>query len=79
MDRLQRSEGNRPRLQSGWEIYRAAVEDRVIGADGIDLLARCMQELGEEGLVAYRTVSGGACRCRRSGMARPFSSCMSGE
>jgi hypothetical protein len=59
LDRLQRSETGRTRLSQGWEIYQAAVDDNVIGRDGIDWLARGMQELHAESLIAFGSKSGG--------------------
>jgi hypothetical protein len=52
MDRLQRDEIGRNTLASSWELYQAAVGDGLIDHGGIDLLARCMQELHGEGLIA---------------------------
>ena len=60
LDRLQRSDTQRGRLYTGWDIYGCAVEDGVIGQDGIDWLAERMQELNDEGLIGFRTKSGGS-------------------
>jgi hypothetical protein len=53
MDRLQRDESRRAVLGSSWSIYEAAVDDKIIGRGGIDLLAQCMQELWDESLIAH--------------------------
>jgi hypothetical protein len=53
MDRLQKDEDRRNVLTSSWAIYQEAVDERIVGGDGIDLLARCMQELHEESLIAH--------------------------
>jgi TIR domain/Tetratricopeptide repeat len=60
LDRLQRSDSQRGRLYAGWDIYGCAVEDGVIGQDGIDWLAERMQELNDEGLIGFRAKSGGS-------------------
>lgn len=59
MDRLQRDENRRNMLASSWTLYEAAVEDGVIERGQIDWLARSMQELHEERLIAYRFRNGG--------------------
>lgn len=59
MDRLQRDENRRHVLASSWTLYEAAVEYKVIDRGQTDWLARCMQELYEEGLIAYRMRNGG--------------------
>ncbi len=53
MDRLQKDESRRSVLASSWSIYEEAVNEGLIGRDQIDLLARCMQELCQEGLIAH--------------------------
>jgi len=59
MDRLQRDESRRNVLASSWKLYEVAIADGVIDHGQIDWLARCMQELHEEGLIAYRLRSVG--------------------
>lgn len=59
MDRLQRDENRRNVLASSWKLYEVAVEEGVIDRGQIDWLAHCMQELHEEGLIAYRLRNAG--------------------
>jgi hypothetical protein len=55
MDRLQRDEQKRLSLYLSVDIMNAAVEEGLVGRGGIDRLAGCMQELCQEGLIAYST------------------------
>jgi hypothetical protein len=59
MVRLQQDEDRRAMLASSWKLYEAAVTDGLIDRGQIDWLARCMQELHSEGLIAYRLRNGG--------------------
>jgi hypothetical protein len=59
MDALQRSEAERPVLQTSWGIFQAAVKQSVVGAQGIDAFALRLQELHEDGLIAFRSQSAG--------------------
>jgi hypothetical protein len=60
MDEMQRSETERYRLQSGWNVFRAAVEAGLVDEQGIDVFARRMQELHDDGLIAFRSRAAGA-------------------
>jgi hypothetical protein len=59
MDRFQRDEHSRGVLRLSRDIYEAAVDDGLIGRGGIDWLARCMQELHDEGLIEFSTRNAG--------------------
>lgn len=59
MDQLQKDEARRNSLSSSWAIYQEAVDSDVVDRNGIDLLARCMQELHEEGLIAHELQNAG--------------------
>jgi len=59
MDRLEGDENRRNVLASSWTLYEVAVEDEVIKRGQVDWLARAMQELHKDGLIAYRSWSGG--------------------
>lgn len=59
MDQLQKDEDRRNSLASSWTIYQEAVDGGIVGRHGIDLLARCMQELHEEGLIAHELQNAG--------------------
>lgn len=60
MDRMQRDPVRRVKLASSWEIYLEAIACGLIDEQGIDHLARCMNELVRDGLIEYGMQSGGA-------------------
>ncbi len=46
-------------MTTSWKIYEAAVEEGIIATGGIDRLAVCMQELVNDGLIAFGSKQAG--------------------
>jgi len=59
MDRLQRDPIRRDELSAGHRIFRVCVEEGLLNEHSIDWLAELMQELHDEGLIAYGSVHAG--------------------
>lgn len=59
MSQLERSTQQRPKLQTGWMIFQAAVAAGIADPAGIDQFALRMQELHEDRLISYRARSAG--------------------
>jgi hypothetical protein len=59
MVRLEQDPMRRGTLWRGYDIFRAAVAEEIVGQDSIDWLAQRMQELHKDGLIAHGPVSGG--------------------
>jgi hypothetical protein len=58
IDRMYRDPLRRSELGSGWNLYQAAVREQLTPEGDIDAVARCVGELVEDGLVAFRMSTG---------------------
>jgi hypothetical protein len=59
MDRLEHDAERRIALSRSYDIFRACVEEGIVGEDSIDWIAQRMQQLLGEGLIAHGAVNGG--------------------
>jgi TIR domain len=59
LDRLERDPERRQLLASGYQIFRACIDEALLNEDSIDWLGQRMQQLFGEGLIAHGPVSGG--------------------